>query len=165
MVGSLALAGAILDLINACAGTFAFVIQYLAKLKLISCLEDENSSLCSDELNSCAVGFSIAVLVCESVQAFVCCLLLHGIRKERFKLMVPYMIWSVIRFCTILGLSVFSIIYYALMPLVVLMLLSPMIILGVIETVYLLFIHAQYREVKRAQCEGHAILEEEFENL
>lgn len=43
--------GATLDLINGCAGSFAFVIQWLAKLKLTSCLEVENES-CDNQLLS-----------------------------------------------------------------------------------------------------------------
>ncbi|XP_045593850.2 uncharacterized protein [Procambarus clarkii] len=165
VVGALALIGAVLDLINGCVGTFAFVINQLAKLKLISCLEDEDSTLCADQSKKYVLAFSFALIICEAIQAIVCCMLIHGIRKEKPKFMVPYITWSSVRVGIFITLSVVSIVIYISMPAVLLALLATMIILALIEVVYLLFVCAHYIEMKQAQCATHVLLEEEIAEL
>ncbi|XP_071541642.1 uncharacterized protein [Panulirus ornatus] len=161
VVGSVALVYAICNLILGCVGIYALVIQWLAKLKLMSCLRDVTSDLCFEQVQNYVVGFSIALVFIEAVQALMCILLIYGIHKGRPRFMVPYMVWTLIRLSIFLVCSVSSIIVYFNMPEIIVMLLVFWIILAVVESLYLLVSRAQYFKMKEDLSESHVMLEEE----
>ncbi|XP_042221434.1 uncharacterized protein LOC121865937 [Homarus americanus] len=165
VVGSLALVGAVLDIINGCAGTLAVVVSMFGRLKIISCLKDVESEECQYDTSHSAVYFAVALLLAESIQVIACSMLIYGIYKERHRLMLPYILWSCVRLATFLAFSVCVVVLYFYMPLVILILLSAVFLLAAVEAIYILIIRSQYLKMRQAQSDVHVILEEESADL
>merc|ERR1712002_1106318 len=102
-------------------------------------------------------------MVLEFLQVIFSCCLIHGIRKNKTRLMVPYMIWMIV------GISILIIMALALMGLfmyvgavqVVLILAVLFGAITFLETYFLLVIRALYYQLKRTKGQAHMTLKEE----
>jgi len=107
----------------------------------------------------------IATLAWHSLLGALSCLLIHGVRKDRPGLILPYLAWTWTRLImyVICGLIITSLVFYVQEP-DLLILIAGLAILISIEAYFVLVINAYYKEVKRSLSEDHQLLREEFDN-
>merc|ERR1712179_221915 len=103
----------------------------------------------------------IATLVWNSLLGILSCLLIHGVRKDRPGLILPYLAWTWTRLVmyVICGLLITSLIFYVQEPELLIIIVFLTILIS-IEAYFVLVINAYYKEVKRSLSEDHQLLRE-----
>lgn len=162
ILASITLIVSILNFLNAMSGQLANTLDTVWNRKTTS---EEIPPEYQQYKASFIMYAVIATLVWNSLLAVLSCLLIHGVRKNRPGLMLPYLAWSWTRLVmyVICGLIMTSLVFYVQEP-ELMILIVALTILITVEAYFVLVINAYHKQVKRSLSEDHQLLREEFDN-
>ncbi|CAL4122589.1 unnamed protein product [Meganyctiphanes norvegica] len=160
ILASLTLIGSILNILNALSG------QLSASLSAVwDQINKDSPSEYQQYKENFILYAVIATLAWNGLLMTLSCLLIHGVRKDRPGLMLPFLAWSWTRITmeVLCSLFVTGLAIYTQEPLIFIGTFVLAICIT-IETYFVLVINAYHKQVKRSLSEDHQLLREEFDN-
>jgi len=160
ILASLTLIYSILTILNALSGHLALTV---------SVVWDEVTKDSPPEIQQYKENFIlyalIATLAWNALLMILSCLLIHGVRKDRPGLMLPYLAWCWTRLTmeVVCSLIITGLAFYFQLGVLFIATAGLIICIG-IETYFVLVINAYHKEVKRSLSQDHQLLNEEFDN-
>lgn len=127
------------------------------------CKEEQEIQNCQSIMRSAIIGFVSTRFIIDFIQVTFSILLVHGIRKNKTRFMIPYMIMLLIGISLLILLSLVLIVLLLVMQYWQFALIA-IIIFGSItflETYFLLVIRALFLQLKREKGQAHMCLKEE----
>lgn len=154
IIGIFSLLGSIINILTWVSGIRAFQLQQL----LYQLYDfDQCDDQCQNFVRMLIVWVAIVVLALDGLHVIMCSLLIHGIRKERPGLFLPYLSWQITRLVISLGLFIALVIVFRTHIVLILSFLAVIALTWGLDFYFFLVIYAHRMELRRAQ--GSAPLE------
>ncbi|KAL7645257.1 UNVERIFIED_CONTAM: hypothetical protein RMT77_003643 [Armadillidium vulgare] len=118
---------------------------------------DQCDADCQDFVYMTIVWVAIIVLALDGLHVIMCSLLIHGIRKDRPKLFLPYLSWLVTRLVINIGLLITLVILFRTKIILIISFVMVIALCFLLDLYFFLVINAHKNQIMREQ--GSAPLE------
>jgi len=162
ILASLTLIYSILNILNAVSGQLALTMSVVWD----QMAKDRSMPPEYQQYKDTIILYAVIItLAWNGLLVTLSSLLIHGVRKDRPGLMLPFLAWSWTRLVMecLCGVLVTGVAFYTTEPVIFIATVLVMIFIS-IDAYFVLVINAYHKQVKRSLSEDHQLLREEFDN-